>query len=301
VSGSRELLAAFSALCGLTLLTFSARGTLRGKRRSSSRSLALGLYGLLFVLTGIVLWTRGEPPRISDAMSRRPEVQATEPAPPLDSGRTEDQRSSLMESHAFASTALSDTLAFHPLPERRLTAGELESSVLTRAEGRGSRVGNKPSAGKGMIAASPDEQVSAAVLQAFNAIERWFMRHGSPSPAGEAGSAAETAVDGPVELPVVMFLEDTAELTPQGARRLKELAGRLRSKPDSGVVEIHAHAAAPDPTPFHFILTQARAEVVRDFLMKEGVRNYRLIAKAMSSESEDSTMAKPQVRLVFRP
>lgn len=301
MSGSRELLAAFSALCGLTLLTFSARGTLRGKTRSSSRTLALGLYGLLFVLTGIVLWTRGEPRRISDAMSRRPEVQSTVPAPKLDSGRTEDQPSALMESQASTSTALEDTLAFHPLPARRLTTGEPESSVLARGEGRRSRVGKKPPAGKGMSGASPDEQVSAAVLRAFDAIERWFMRHGSPAPSVGAASAAAAAADGPEELPEIMFLEDTAELTPQGARRLKELAGRLRSKPDSGVVEIHAHAAAPDSTPFHFILTQARAEVVRDFLMNEGVRNYRLIAKAMSSESEDSTMAKPQVRLVFRP
>jgi outer membrane protein OmpA-like peptidoglycan-associated protein len=97
-----------------------------------------------------------------------------------------------------------------------------------------------------------------------------------------------------------MFHDNTADLTTDGARCLTELARHLTSRTDSGVIEIHAQTAASDPTPFHFILTQARAEVVRDFLIHEGVHNFRFMTKAMSSENEDSTAAKAQVRLLLR-
>ena len=302
VSGIRELLAALSALCGLTLLTFAAREVLRGRTPGRSRSLALGLYGLLFVFTAVVLWTRGETRKIPHPMPRPPEVTATEPTPPGDSGRTVDRPLRSEETRASGVNSENDSLNFHPLPEPRVTARERSGG--TRQDGRLKTVGKSSTARNRANArvapASPDEQVRVAVLRAFDGIERWFMRHGSPVP-GAARENTAAGTERQWELPEVMFLDDTAELTAEGVRRLRQLAGRLQSLADSGVIEIHARTSDSDPTPFHFILTQARAEVVRDFLMNEGVRNDRLIAKAMSSEGEDSTMARPQVRLVFRP
>jgi outer membrane protein OmpA-like peptidoglycan-associated protein len=302
VSGIRELLAALSALCGLTLLTFAARGVLRRRTPGRSRSLALGLYGLLFVFAAVVLWTRGETRKIPQPMPRPPEVTATEPTRPGDSGRTADRPLRSEETRASGVNSENDSLNFHPLPEPRVTVRE--RSELTREESRLRAAGKKPAARNPAIArvapASSDEQVRVAVLRAFDAVERWFMRHGSPAP-GAANSNTKAGPERQWELPEVMFLDDTAELTAEGVHRLRQLAGRLQSLADSGVIEIHARTSDFDPTPFHFILTQARAEVVRDFLMNEGVRNHRLITKAMSSEGEDSTMARPQVRLVFRP
>jgi outer membrane protein OmpA-like peptidoglycan-associated protein len=208
-------------------------------------------------------------------------------------------------SQAFGSSAQNDSLNFHPLPEPRMAARMREGVGLIEEEYRWGGAGQRPRAqsraNRRVTPASPDERISEAVLRAFDTIEQWFMRHGSPVPSAAGGSTPVADLEGRPELPDVMFLDDTAELTAEGAHRLKQLAGRLRSRPDSGMIEIHARTGESDPTPFHFILTQARAEVVRDFLMNEGVRNYRLVAKAMSSESEDSTMAKRQVRLVFRP
>jgi len=305
VSGAREFLAALSALCGLTLLTFAARGALRPKTAGRRRALTLGLYGLLFLFSGVVLWTRGETRKTLPPIPRPPDVTVTEPSQPSDSGTTPGRSGWPEVSRAFGSGAENDSLNFHPLPEPRMAARMREGAGLIDEEYRLGRAGQKPNAQSRAnwraTPASPDEQISDAVLRAFDAIEQWFLRHGSPVSSAAGGSVAIAGLEGRPELPEVMFLDDTAELTAEGAHRLKQLAGRLRSRPDSGVIEIHARTGDSDPTPFHFILTQARAEVVRDFLMNEGVRNYRLVAKAMSSESEDSTMARPQVRLVFRP
>jgi outer membrane protein OmpA-like peptidoglycan-associated protein len=302
VSGAREFLAVLSALCGLTLLTFGAWGVLQPKTASRRQAWALGLYGLLFLFSGVVLWTRGETRATPRPTPRPPDVAATTPSQPSDSATTPVRSGWPEVSQAFDSGESDGRVNFHPLPEPRVTARMRGAAGLIREEYGLGRAGKRSRAQSGRAeVGSPEDQLSEAVLRAFDAIEEWFFRHGSPVPSAAGKRVSLAGREGRFELPAIMFLDDTAELTVEGAHRLKLLAGRLRSRPDSGMIEIHARTGDSDPTPFHFILTQARAEVVRDFLMNEGVRNYRLVAKAMSSESEDSTIARPQVRLVFRP
>jgi outer membrane protein OmpA-like peptidoglycan-associated protein len=299
VSGFRELLAVLSLLCGLTLAVLAARTALRGKTLTRARAWALGVYSLLFVAAAIVLWTRGEPRQVRNVLSPRSETSS----PPPVSRETEQATHQFQgpeSEHPLTANPRDGDRGVHPPPAPDVADNRGEIPTLAREAPPLRRVGKRPLHVSRVRPASPDDPIASAVLRAFDAIERWFWRYGSPAPVASAAKISEALGEERLSLPAIIFVGYTAELTPEGALRLKQLAGDLRSRPDSGVIEIWARTDDADPTPFPFILTQARAEVVRDFLMHEGVRNFRLIPQAARPDSEDSTMARPQVRLVFR-
>jgi outer membrane protein OmpA-like peptidoglycan-associated protein len=81
----------------------------------------------------------------------------------------------------------------------------------------------------------------------------------------------------------VTFEEQTAELSPESEAALKRLARDLMQRPGFNL-EIQARVDSVGPEAFNYMLTQARAIAVRDFLVVEGVPAERLIARGFGSE-----------------
>ena len=67
------------------------------------------------------------------------------------------------------------------------------------------------------------------------------------------------------------------------AAGLKRLARDLMDRPGFNL-EIQARVDSAGPEAFNFMLTQARAAAVRDYLVEEGVSAERLIARGFGSE-----------------
>jgi outer membrane protein OmpA-like peptidoglycan-associated protein len=301
VFGLRELIAVFSAVCALVLLALAAHDAFCNRSAKRLRFAALSIYGMLFAVTAIILWNR-EPVQKQKVYTLVPNVSDVKSAVPSDSSAVAE-RTAKKESTAKKTVSDTDNIAvFEPL---NVKSADRSRRPPSRSDNNRKRMTNSETGsnepGMRSVSAAWDVQVSDAVAHAFDAIELWFWRHGSPTSQANNNHGMVSADARRVTLPDINFVENTAEMTTESSRRLRQFAKELKNRPQSGEIEIQAQTDGDGPAPFQFILTQARAEVVRDFLSNEGVLNYRLIATAMSPDSEDSTTAKSQIRFVFRP
>jgi len=81
----------------------------------------------------------------------------------------------------------------------------------------------------------------------------------------------------PMVLHGVKFKYDSAELTPESGVLLDRVAGQLRRTPELAV-EVGGHASSEGNDNYNLDLSRRRAESVRSYLIKHGVK-----AKSMSA------------------
>lgn len=299
MDGPRVLIAVFSALCGLTLLVLAVRELARDSGIRKIRTSLLSVYGILFLGTSFLLWRAGDAPR--ERVDRIPT--------PLSSGTT--ARESAIDADSFPnpsdnpkgksifSQTQSASAVFDPFHAARQERANQSAYVQDYIDLDADDFTPKFRRNEGE-SETPEERVYEAVNRAFDAIEQWFFRYGSPSVRVHKPTHKQPAAQNVVLLPNVRFVEKTAEITAESAEDLRKLAEILRRNERSGIIEIQAQSDGVGTEPYQFILTQARAEMVRDFLLNEGVSNYQFIASAMNVESKDTTTAKSQIRFVFR-
>jgi len=93
----------------------------------------------------------------------------------------------------------------------------------------------------------------------------------------------------------IQFLWDSAVIEPPSYPALDEAAKALQDN-RSFRVQIEGHASEEGPYEYNQVLSEKRADAVRDYLMKKGVAKDRLAAKGFSS----SRPADPNVKLTGR-
>jgi outer membrane protein OmpA-like peptidoglycan-associated protein len=289
VDAYRTWLAVVSLACGLIL--FFMAGRRHFLKRSARAPLTLGFYGLLFLVTALLLWQGRSSPR-----THNPE-RAETPAKPLRETHDSLLRAEQPEIAGGNSTK-------HMVPMRIETRAELPpvaAAAQTRQEGavvvpRRKRDRLQPKPDRTGEVLPFEDRAYLIISRTFDAVEQWFMRHGSPAPADrrEAEAAA-------MEFPQVAFHFGTAELQATSREDLVRYATYLKSHSEPSLIEIQACSNEGGMEPFNYILTQARAEAVRDLLVETGVSAQRLLPVARGSQGTDSLGLSSHIRFVTRP
>lgn len=88
-------------------------------------------------------------------------------------------------------------------------------------------------------------------------------------------------------LPGVVFAEGSAQLTPEAKAILEAVASRLVR--EEGSLEVAGHTSSTGSAEFNMMLSQKRAESVRDFLISQGVEASRLTAQGYGEEQPVAT------------
>jgi outer membrane protein OmpA-like peptidoglycan-associated protein len=106
----------------------------------------------------------------------------------------------------------------------------------------------------------------------------------SPSPVAapppDGGSALQADIDRSLATEPITFEPDSAELTAQGKKTAKAIAGLIRTRAPDARVEIGGHVAkGPGGTDAARELSQRRAEAVQRLVVASGVSRNRVSAK----------------------
>ena len=291
----RVIFAILSLAAGLILLIIAARHFFAKKTVASvrrKRGLTALTYGTLFLIAGVVLWTRHNdqsaydtviPPvtheQISTESSPAPEEQqlANKNAPVVADSLVDakkavaqgeqqknkiDQSSSLAHEHETVITPRSSSTQ-----QVLIRMPESEPPVQTIA------------------AKSPEERIVLVVNRTFSAIESFFVKYASPSSRSDTKAARNATRPGALEIrfPLVTFDNQTANLSPESEAALRLLAANLKTHLELGL-EIQARVDSVGPEALNYMLTQARAAAVRDFLVEEGIPAERLIARGFGTQ-----------------
>jgi outer membrane protein OmpA-like peptidoglycan-associated protein len=289
VDAYRTWLAVISLVCGLILFFLAGRS--RFRKKSTRAPLALGFYGLLFLVTAFLLWQgRSSPSGRTTDRAEKPtkppiETQDTLPAAGQPNIHRGDSTKHMLPVSVEAPAELSPTaVATRARSERTLAIPHRKRDNL------------QPSLDHDGGRLSFEDRAYLLLSHTFDAVEQWFMRHGSPAPAKR--NDAENAG---MELPRVSFRFGTAELQTKSREDLFRYAKYLRLHADPSLIEIQACSNEGGMEPFNYILTQARAEAVRDVLVENGVSTQRLVPVARGSQGTDSLGLSSHVRFVTRP
>ncbi len=138
--------------------------------------------------------------------------------------------------------------------------------------------------------ASVEDVIESSILGAFDIIEVFFETYGYPV------SVSRSSTSGKLANGSIVFRSGSAELSQQSIRYLRTLATQLDMTYQDGQLEIRAQSNEQVDSPVHrFLLTQSRAEAVRDVLVAEGFPASRLVP--IGSETEGET----RVKFVHRP
>jgi outer membrane protein OmpA-like peptidoglycan-associated protein len=101
--------------------------------------------------------------------------------------------------------------------------------------------------------------------------------------------------------PAISFLPGTAELTSESRHGLRNFASAVRKMSSRARVEIAARMATAGTVSYQNALTQARAKVVRDFLVGEGVDTRKLGLGEPVPNVAQSVMPGSQIVFALRP
>jgi len=122
-----------------------------------------------------------------------------------------------------------------------------------------------------------DEPTAAELIEALAPQKQPVYRGIRPRSERTEARSAPPAEPAAVELPMVTFAFDSAELTPRAARVLEELARALRSEQLQGSrILIEGHTDAIGDEAYNLELSRARADAVRRFLAARDVDPARL-------------------------
>jgi len=309
----RTILAIASFACGALLLIVGVLRFHAHRRSRTRRSDLLTIsYGVLFGIVGLIILFRSDhaaterefAPQVMREAKPEQEMMHQSPATSLDSTQVETgvSESSRADVDMGASRQLK-TQSVPPVDHADNGAVAMRRKLVQRPQQIASEV-KEPA--EVIHRLSPGDRVFLTVSSAFDAIEKWFMEHGYPNTRGDefADSHAPTLNQlrrHQIRFPNIEFESGTAELMPQSLGALKELAASLNALSSSVSIEIQASVDSLGPEPYNHILTQARAEVVRDVLVQEGVDTRRIVANAKGSQGDDSTNMSGQINFVLRP
>lgn len=106
-----------------------------------------------------------------------------------------------------------------------------------------------------------------------------------------------------VNLSDVLFDFDKATLTPGAREKLSKIAGVLMAYPGNYTLEIEGHTDAVGSEEYNLKLSRERAEAVRDYLVKAGVKQERIAAvrdlgKSQPVASNDTAAGRQMNRRV---
>ncbi|MCB1059603.1 MAG: hypothetical protein KDB65_05195 [Calditrichaeota bacterium] len=168
-------------------------------------------------------------------------------------------------------------LSYGELPKRKpklkSASGKLPKSSKPNADGK-----------------KAEDVIEDGILSAFDAIEIFFDTYGSPV-AASASNRSGGQSTGSIE-----FVNGTSELSERSKNYLHSLAPQLGKMYKDGQLEIRAQSNEKADSPAHrFLLTQSRAEAVRDELSDSGFPANRLVP--IGSETAGET----RVKFVHRP
>lgn len=304
----RTILAVVSLLSGAALLLI---GTVRVVRRVPARTQSTGsrlvvVYGSLFVVAALVLMYRGRDAQETAASSdlSPPTIAEQLPSDPVEPIARDSIASAKPIQKFDQADSLSEIAA-----SSRVDREDRETIPFVR-EKRPQPTPRVKHIQQPVKAAPPprtiEDRMYLAVSRAFDSVEAWFMKHGSPSPDHadmrvEISEIAVNAENSELQFPAIAFESGTADLQPQSVEALKNLAEHLNRLPTPARLEVQARVDSIGPEPFNYLLTKARVEAVCEVLTREGVGSHRLIARALGSQRDDSTKTGAQIQFVVCP
>ena len=304
MESTRVILAAASLAIGalLLIITFFR---LRDKRPASAPT---WIFGCLFVVATLFLWIRGNengqyfrnsvvevvPKSIpvtknesgsqSEPVKSGSGVDLTTSAPVVSAAQSERLDK---ENHGdeIDDRTVKPTQTFQP-PERRAMKSPERTNIPQSVEGPQKEW---------------DDRVFAAIDASFEWIENFFDKYASPVTTAHRTTKKHLVDDNipAFEFPQIRFNDGTAELTEESQVDLKILATRLTTEYPKGVLEIQAYVDSVGPEAFNFVLTQARADAVRDLLIAEGIDESRLIARGYGT-GDNPDIADARIEFIVR-
>lgn len=178
-------------------------------------------------------------------------------------------------------------------------------AALNNFKTRGSQAlfeGNAVSAG-GAIPGADRDRIISAVKSALGpqfAVAALTVRGSAKTapPALGSGHGGKAGVGPPkesaIELPVIYFAANSAEVPSRGKALLRQVAGPMKQLPAGTVVRISGYTHdAGNPTAYKK-LSQRRADAVRQILVHEGINPAKLIANGYGSSRPPAPASEPR-------
>lgn len=279
-----------AALAALLALVFLGVWWVRGRQRSTKGRSAVFIYAILLLCSSALLYTRSQDENVKQTDLRefvpeKPVKVETQKAPmsiEVDSAkvvRTVPETGQTTKIESTKSTQKSE--ASTPLV--------VQSQAQSKLHLIGPPMLELPKRKRSSSTESV-EIVEATVLQAFDIIELFFDKYAAPMTATASTSTTANTVA------KIEFVPGTAELSKSSLSYLRSLAPELSRIYKDGHLEIRAQADESVNSPAQrYLLTQSRAESVRDILAAEGFPPDRLVP--VGSEIAGIT----RVKFVHRP
>jgi outer membrane protein OmpA-like peptidoglycan-associated protein len=106
----------------------------------------------------------------------------------------------------------------------------------------------------------------------------------------------------------VHFKTDSAEITPDSAGLIAEIADVLRTHPEIFAVEVQGHTDDQGPPDYNMQLSSSRANAVREALIRSGVNSTRLTARGygltkplVPNTNDGNRLTNRRVQLIIIP
>ena len=279
----REIIGLSSIAIGILLLGVSFYLFLRRSRslppsqRRRSAVLTL-IYGFFFCIIGLVI-ERTTPASydVKTAEAHRDSLPVVSPKiveSPIDSAESEPEKTPPVIVQTMTKTPIIEKP--HPTPEKLRIAKEKFSPVTGTMQ---------PKQFVQRLQTDTDEQTTLhqrskpledkiyETVDAFlSRIEAFFDRYAIPVPADLPSQSA-------VMFRPILFSDTTADIPPKYYYLLNEIARTLKQHPEIGTLEIRSYTDGEGPEVYNYLVTQSRANSVRDYLVAQGIKPERLLAK----------------------
>jgi len=280
----RELIGLVSIASGLLLLAISLylglrRAYTRLDATSGRGALVLLVYGFLFVIAGIVIERTAPSSRVASKTEH----------PPLERPATSPQAVTPSTDQAV-SEAEGDKIHATDRPE--LSHQEREKKAEQPVHRR------KPASPAPFVPTTEDK-IYVAVEGFLKRIEDFFERYGTPV-------SMEFSSQAVLEIPPIFLDDTTADIPARCYPLLNKAARYIREHPETGVIEVQSHTNGEGPEVYNFLVTQSRANMVRDYLVAQGIEPARLVAKGYGTarpfnSTANSTRPHHNRRIEFVP
>lgn len=290
-----------AVLAALLALVFMGVWFAKGRQHSNRRGAFLS-YSLLLFASAAVLFigSQNERDLPSPQTTSNARATPTTESSPKTPNNTTAQESDIL--HGETSTTAVSAVPVNPKseevwqdvknqPETKTGSQQLSYGDWQKRHPKlKNSAGNLPKASKPTKDKPVEDVIESGVLSAFDAIEIFFETYASPA-AVPASHSESVKPSGKIE-----FVNGTSELNERSKNYLHSLAPQLGRMYEYGQLEIRAQSDENVDSPaLRFLLTQSRAEAVRDVLADSGFPADRLVP--VGSETAGET----RVKFVHRP
>ncbi|MBK6766961.1 MAG: hypothetical protein IPG71_11845 [bacterium] len=243
----------------------------RGRQRSTKGSSATLVYALLLLCSSGLLLLRAqqhaaEVPRERAArIEPAPRTPSSETPVAAQTNRSDSSHSCSVNEKAPSSPGQSSAEPNHVSPyiEQAGSSNVVSAKAKPRVPYIGPPLLELPKRKRDKLR-EPADVVEAAVLDAFEVIDLFFDKFGSPATSSSGVSDHPT---GQIE-----FLPGTAVLSGRSLNYFRAFAPELSKLYKEGRIEIRAQSDDTGSSPAQrYLLTQSRAETVRDALIAGGI------------------------------